>query len=626
MSIYGFYDIYNNEININSDTFDSIVFRDIFNDDVDSSISSVLKKSYLDDIRNDSVYTYTIKLKEFLDTRMNKFDKLPVSMIEPTGSLNSVLMSTTNGVVWKKLAKPVTGYIRVTNIDDDSIILTTTTMLPGYFEEMTNCSVIASNIVTTNVSSVFRSIIFNQGVGENEWSLVTPSITTLVMATDCIPEKSDMANKRIVVMSDAQNLDSMTDVYVMDKLGVSSKVNKFNSRTEVYKTNDVKKSVACSKYAVSIIGSDGQIKYYGQTSTADYMPPVIPNGFSCVNAGYYSFVGVGKDNKLYSWGYNSYTSKVLIDKLPIGNDFVYADLGFNYGLALKEDKSIVWWGYDTYIDQTIVPVGNNFVKIVAGYRTGGALDSNGKLYVFAKSEYSNLLANAPTNKVIKDFDINYQAGIYLTTTGEVGTWGTWAYTLPSFAGKTIVKVFAGMYMMAALTDKGELIKWGYSYIISGIKNTQNVVDIDSSSYFGALVTNTGKIETFAKSSTMDPEYSVIATAPDATGFKAIMSGSYLAGVEYDMTLNSPIFLDDPFILTTGIGYAYQTGTTKAGYTMIPKKTLTLGVTNLTTGYVTIDYEPTVINSKTLCFYGENGNKDEQITKIELKLKKTKIGE
>lgn len=626
MSIYGFYDIYNNEININSDTFDSIVFRDIFNDDVDSVISSTIKKSYLDDVRNDTVYTYTIKLKEFLDTRMNKFDKLPVSMIEPTGSLNSVLMSTSNGVVWKKLAKPVTGYLRVTNIDDDGIILTSTTMLPGYFEEMTNCSIVTSNIVPTNFKSILRSKIFTQGIGETEWSLITPSITTLVTATDCIPEKSDMTNNRIVVISDSQNLDTMTDVYVMDKLGVSAKVTAFNSRTEVIKTNSVKKSVACSKYAVSIIGSDGQIKYYGQTSTADYMPPIIPNGFTCVNAGYYSFVGVGKDNKLYSWGYNSYTSKVLIDKLPTGNDFIYADLGFNYGLGLKEDKSIIWWGYDTYIDQTTVPVGNNFTKVVAGYRVGGALDTNGKLTVFAKSEYYNLLAGAPTTKVIKDFDINYQAGIYLTTTGEVGTWGTWSYALPSFAGKTIVKVFAGMYIMAAITDTGELIKWGYSYTISGIKNTQNIVDIDSSSYFGALVTNTGKVETFAKASTMDPEYSVIATAPDASGFKAIMSGSYLAGIEYDMTLNSPIFLDDPYILSTSLGYAPQVGTTKDGYTMIPKKTLTLGTTFNATSYITIDYEPTIISTKSLGFYSEIGNKDELITKIELRLKKTKIGE
>ena len=625
-SIYGFYDIYNNEININSDTFDSIIFREIFNDDLDSVLGVNKGKSYLDDVRNNTVYTYTVKLKEFLDTRQNKFDKLPVSMIEPTGSANSVLMSTATGVAWKKLTSPVNAFLRITNVDDDAIILTTTTMLAGYFAEMTNCSIVNSNIVPTNSKMVARSILFSQGATETEWSVISPTLTNIITATDCIPEKSNMTNNQITVISTSMNLDTISDVYLMDKLGVSAKVTKFNSRTEVMKNNNVKKSVACSKYAVSIIGDNGQIKYYGQVSDADYMPPIVPVGYNCVNAGYYSFVGVSTDNKLYSWGYNSYTSKVLIDKLPTGNDFIYADLGFNYGLALKEDKSIVWWGYDTYIDQTVVPVGNNFVKIVAGYRTGGALDSNGKLYVFAKSEYYNLLAGAPTNKVIKDFDINYQAGIYLTTTGEVGTWGTWAYTNPSFVGKTIVKVFAGMYMMAALTDKGELIKWGYSYIVNGIKTSENVVDIDSNSYFGALVTTTGKIETFAKPSTMDPEFSVISKAPDASGFKAIMSGEYLAGVEYNMTLDKPIFLDDPYIISSTIGYAGQLGTTKDGYTMIPKKAITMGITNINTAYVTVDYEPTNIFTKSLCFYIEGNNKDESINKIDIKLKKTKIGE
>lgn len=626
-SIYGFYDIYNNEVNINSDTFDSIIFRDIFNDDIDSLLGANKAKSYLDDIRNDSVYSYTIKLKEFLDTRQNKFDKLPISLIEPTGSANSALMSTSTGVSWKKLTSPVQSFLRITNIDDDSIILTTTTMLPGYFAEMTNASInTTSNIIQTNIKFVARSILFSQGATETEWSLITPTLTNIITATDCIPEKSDMSNKQITVISDSQNLDSMTDVYLVDKLGASAKVTTFNSRTEVYKTNNVKSAVACSKYAVSIIGDNGQIKYYGQVSDADYMPPVIPNGYTCVNAGYYSFVGVGADNKLYSWGYNSYTSKVLIDKLPLGNDFIYADLGFNYGLAMKEDKSIVWWGYDTYIDQTIVPTGNNFVKVVAGYRVGGVLDTNGKLTVFAKSEYYNLLSTAPNNKVIKDFDINYQSGIYLTTTGEVGTWGTWAYSMPSLVGKTIVRVFAGMYMMAALTDKGELIKWGYSYIVNGIKTTESVIDIDSNSYFGALISNTGKVETFAKPSTMDPEFSVATKSPDASGFKAIMSGSYLAGVEYSISLDKPIFLDDPFIVTSNIGYSSILATTKDGYVMIPKKALTLGTLYNNIAYITVDYTPTTLFSKSLSFYLEGGNKDEIINKIDIKLKKIKIGE
>ena len=625
-SIYGFYDIYNNEVNINSDTFDSIIFKQIIIDDIDSVIGSTSTKSYLDALRNDTVYEYTVKLKEFLDTRQDSFSKIPINMIEPTGSANSVLMSTTNGVEWRKLARPVDGYIRITNLDDDSIILTTTTMLPGYFVEMTNCSVSSSNIVQTNSKMVARTILFSQGATETEWSLITPSITNIITATDCIPEKSDMLNKKMTVITNSTDLDTINDVYFMDKTGSYSKVTSFDSKNVIIKNNNVKKSVACSKYAVSIIGEDGQIKYYGQVSDADYMPPIIPGGYNCVNAGYYSFVGVSTDNKLYSWGYNSYTSKVLIDKLPVGNDFVYADLGFNYGLAIKEDKSIVWWGYDTYIDQTIVPTGNNFVKISAGYRVGGALDSNGKLYVFAKSEYYNLLANAPTNKVIKDFDINYQSGIYLTTTGEVGTWGTWSYSQPSFAGKTIVKVFAGMYMMAALTDKGELIKWGYSYIINGIKTTENVVDIDSNSYFGALVTTAGKVETFAKPSTMDPEFSVISKSPDASGFKAIMSGEYVAGIEYGVTLDKGILLDDPYIISSDFGYAYQLGTTKDGYSMIPKQSMTIGVSTATTAFITVNYTPTEIYSKTLCFYVEGNNKDESINKIDIKLKKIKIGE
>lgn len=625
-SIYGFYDIYNNEVNINSDTFDSIIFKQIIIDDIDSVIGSTSTKSYLDALRNDTVYEYTVKLKEFLDTRQDSFSKIPINMIEPTGSANSVLMSTTNGVEWRKLARPVDGYIRITNLDDDSIILTSTTMLPGYFAEMTNCSVSSSNIVQTNSKMVARTILFSQGATETEWSLITPSITNIITATDCIPEKSDMLNKKMTVITNSTDLDTINDVYFMDKTGSYSKVTSFDSKNVIIKNNNVKKSVACSKYAVSIIGEDGQIKYYGQVSDADYMPPIIPGGYNCVNAGYYSFVGVSTDNKLYSWGYNSYTSKVLIDKLPVGNDFVYADLGFNYGLAIKEDKSIVWWGYDTYIDQTIVPTGNNFVKISAGYRVGGALDSNGKLYVFAKSEYYNLLANAPTNKVIKDFDINYQSGIYLTTTGEVGTWGTWSYSQPSFAGKTIVKVFAGMYMMAALTDKGELIKWGYSYIINGIKTTENVVDIDSNSYFGALVTTAGKVETFAKPSTMDPEFSVISKSPDASGFKAIMSGEYVAGIEYGVTLDKGILLDDPYIISSDFGYAYQLGTTKDGYSMIPKQSMTIGVSTATTAFITVNYTPTEIYSKTLCFYVEGNNKDESINKIDIKLKKIKIGE
>lgn len=625
-SIYGFYDIYNNEVNINSDTFDSIIFKQIITDDIDSVIGSTSTKSYLDALRNDTVYEYTVKLKEFLDTRQDSFSKIPINMIEPTGSANSVLMSTTNGVEWRKLARPVDGYIRITNLDDDSIILTSTTMLPGYFVEMTNCSVSSSNIVQTNSKMVARTILFSQGATETEWSLITPSITNIITATDCIPEKSDMLNKKMTVITNSTDLDTINDVYFMDKTGSYSKVTSFDSKNVIIKNNNVKKSVACSKYAVSIIGEDGQIKYYGQVSDADYMPPIIPGGYNCVNAGYYSFVGVSTDNKLYSWGYNSYTSKVLIDKLPVGNDFVYADLGFNYGLAIKEDKSIVWWGYDTYIDQTIVPTGNNFVKISAGYRVGGALDSNGKLYVFAKSEYYNLLANAPTNKVIKDFDINYQSGIYLTTTGEVGTWGTWSYSQPSFAGKTIVKVFAGMYMMAALTDKGELIKWGYSYIINGIKTTENVVDIDSNSYFGALVTTAGKVETFAKPSTMDPEFSVISKSPDASGFKAIMSGEYVAGIEYGVTLDKGILLDDPYIISSDFGYAYQLGTTKDGYSMIPKQSMTIGVSTATTAFITVNYTPTEIYSKTLCFYVEGNNKDESINKIDIKLKKIKIGE
>lgn len=470
----------------------------------------------------------------------------------------------------------------------------------------------------------FVSLTSQQGVGELNWSGVTLSQRSTSVILDLVPEKSNVANKEYVLFSRTSTCDLTQDPWVIDQQGNASKVISI-TKNELVLTNDIKASCACSYKAISVIDDLGAILYWGQQSVADLLPPTGVK-FVCVRAGYYGFVGVSDDGKLYVWGESAVTLQLLKTNVPTGNDFIDADIGMNYGVALKADGTLVQWGTtSSYVLPSQIPSGK-FKKITCGYKVACALREDGVLVTFG-TEDSSLIATTPTYNDIKDFDLHHQVGIYIRQDGSFGKWGTGSgstYAIPtSTVGKKMVKARSGRNAFSVIDENGIMYTWGYSSMITSVTNpVQGVTDTANDQYFGVYITTDGSINLYNQLSTSDPVKSIVANKPSST-VRAIMSGTYLAGYEYTMKLDKSVVFDDMHFVS---GHLYYNSTDLSPKTKDKFLPATKKDVNFTSNGIEVTYELVELNTTKLTLFYEVNNSDESVYYIDANLQKFKIGE
>ena len=621
MGLYTLYDFMSKEIKINNADFDTLIFSNIL---TDLEFVTAPTSYILGNLRLTNFYDMQLKLGELIDTRHEDSVTLSLDVLDRSGSTNSVFMLN-QGLEWQKMSKPVKGYTRITNITDDAILFNTTTFNTINLISLINCSIYTDKLIPNSTTASCRTGTYFQGSGETNWSKITLSQKSSSQLLDMIPEKTDMSIKKVTLFSRTNTCELSDDAWVVDKNGQSSKVISM-TKNEVIKTNDIKSGCACSYKSVSVISDIGYVLYWGQTSVADIMPPTDVK-FVCVRAGYYGFVGVAEDGKLYVWGESSTTMQLLKTNLPTGNDFIDADLGFNYGVALKRDGTLYAWGTSTsYVLPVNVPSGT-FKKITCGNKVACALGTDGIAYVFGSADDGSLIANRPTFNDLIDADLNHQLGLYVRADGTMGKWGTGTgatYVIPaSTVGKKFVKVKSGRNAFSAFDDKGFMYTWGYSSMVSSVSNpVPNCTDTANDQYFGVYITTDGKINIYSQLMTTDPVKSVVANRPAST-IKAIMSGTYLAGYEYSMTLDKTLTSDDMHLVSGTLLYNITDSSpaVKTLYTRAVKSNV-----SLSNNVVSVEYEPIDVNTNKITLFYEVNNENEQVFYIQSALDKFKIGE
>jgi len=616
-SIYDFYDVTDNVFVINSDEYDTIVFRSLLDDEL--SLDSSRPDLIFDDIRNDDIYDYFYKLNTFIDSRQDNFTTLPLDKIERTGSSYSVLMTNDGDVQWQKLAKPITGTIRLSDTVDQSLIFFDNTLVEGSFSLLENLTIDAHTFLGNFTRARAYTPTYYQDYGETNWNSAEIKINgKFEDVCDTLPDKSDYANGQLTFISKNSTIDEMLDLTVIDVDGNDVKVSGVNSKLEIAKINNVRKTICASRYDISAIDSDGNILIWGSYTSSYYQPPINASAFTSINAGYYGFTGVTDENKVYVWGKNNLFVKYLIDTIPTGNDYIDSDMGLNFCVALKEDGTLQHWGYTTYLSQSMIP-DKIFTKHVCAYKILFALDSDGYLGAYGKYDFYKLMANLPKEKII-DFDVRYSTGVYLRDDGTVGQWGNvTGFTIPDFGGKTIVKVFAGKVTLHALADDGTLFSWGDWYTYNNTPENISWGDVCGHNYVSAGIDTSGNIYTWGRDSLSTYDSYMVNKKPDTDG---IISGKVVSGYEYDITLESGISVGDIYLVSSNLYYTETEDTTNIeDYILLPKKEVTMDGTEFVITYDKLD-----INTNAIGLLYEFNNRLERVYKIQVDLTKSALGE
>lgn len=616
-SIYDFYDVTGNVFVINSDEYDTIVFRSLLDDEL--SLDSSRPDLIFDDIRNDNIYDYFYKLNSFIDSRQDNFETLPLDKIERTGSSYSVMMTNNNEVQWQKLAKPITGTIRLSDTVDQSIILFEDTLSISSFSLIENLTIDNHKFLGTFDKARAYTPTYYQDYGETNWNSAEIKINgKFEDITDTIPEKSDYTNGQLTFISKNSTIDEMLDLTVIDTSGNDVKVTGVNSKLEIAKINNVRNTICATRYDISAIDSDGNILIWGSYSSSYYQPPMNASAFTSINAGYYGFTGVTDENKVYVWGKNNLFVKYLINTMPTGNDFIDSDMGLNFCVALKEDGSLQHWGYTTYLAQYMIPE-KIYTKHICAYKILFALDSDGYLEAYGKYDFYKLKAKLPTERII-DFDVRYATGVYLRDDGTVGQWGnTSGYRIPDFDDKTIVKVFAGKVTLHALADDGTLFTWGDWYTYKNTPENIEWGDVCGHNYVSAGIDKSGNIYTWGRDDLSTYDSYMVNRKPDVS---AIISGKVISGYEYDVTLEEPISEGDIYLVSSNLYYTTTEDSVNIDdYILLPKKRVTIDGTDFIVTYDTLD-----INTSTIGLLYEFNNRLERVHKIQVDLTKSALGE
>ena len=147
--------------------------------------------------------------------------------------------------------------------------------------------------------------------------------------------------------------------------------------------------------------------------------------------------------------------------VPVGNDFIDIVAGYGHGLALRGNGSLEAWGRNTN-GQCDVPSGNDFIDIAAWHLHSLAIRNDGSLEAWGWNRDGQ--CNVPAGNDFIDIAAGSYHSLALRDDGSLEAWGLNEYgtcTVPS--GNDFVKIAAGARHNLALKADGSLEAWGYNY-------------------------------------------------------------------------------------------------------------------------------------------------------------------
>jgi probable HAF family extracellular repeat protein len=158
---------------------------------------------------------------------------------------------------------------------------------------------------------------------------------------------------------------------------------------------------------------------------------------------------------IVEWGDDFYGQ----DLVPVGNDYIAISAGYSHGLALKSDGSLVGWGWNSD-GQTSVPDGNDYIAIGAGGLHSLALKSDGSIVGWGHDFDGQ--ASPPGGSDYIAIAAGRWHSLALKSDGNLVGWGMDNYgqaTPPD--GNDYIAIAAGQFHSLALKSDGNLVGWGY---------------------------------------------------------------------------------------------------------------------------------------------------------------------
>ena len=278
----------------------------------------------------------------------------------------------------------------------------------------------------------------------------------------------------------------------------------------------------------------------------------ITKVFALLNSS--SFAAISLEGKVFVWGYNAFgnigdytTTEVGKPKditsyfsVPIGDKITHISFGTTHSLALSNNGVIWSWGTNDqgqlgnasttnyFYPQNIksrfsLNVGEQIIKVDAGYRYSAALTNQGRLFMWGSRTEGQLGDAAGTTKVILpsernsllglnvgetvvDFDLGHSHTLVLTSEGrvigfgsnnfgQVGKLSTSTTSLPFdmtsnlvLLGEGVTSLIGGHGATVVITDNNRIIAFGSSNSNLSILSTLTPTDITDNYNFGVLET------------------------------------------------------------------------------------------------------------------------------------------
>ena len=610
----------------------------ILETDPNYSVISVDHPFELDSFRYDDIYSYIANLDNFLETREEDIDIIPLSKLDNSGEKNSVLMSSDGELKWQQISKKIEPNIAVSSTYDETFLYQgINTMILGNFRWVDNMSVVSTKIIPSPTGGQLTTSLLLQDSSDDEWVKLRAYITTENEKFTATSQTQSGDSYSLTFETEKDNFDIL-GCDIIDTNGTVAKVQSLDNLVTHERDNDVIKSVSSTRYSISVIKEDGSVYNWGQIGTADRLPPVDVGNFRQVDGSYYCHIGLTDEGQIYGWGYSSYTARKIMDYAPSTNNFIYVCVGFDFGLAITDTHDLYHWGSSTRVNPDLLPSryttvtdgkddksADDFIKVVGSYKVGGALRRDGRLHIFGAADFYNLINDAPTYDDIIDFDFTYKSGVYLRANGEVGQWGSFYYPIPDFQGKTIIKVIGGKYIHQAVSSDGYLFTWGSSSLtsVAGSYRT-GVRDSTSYDYIGVYVQDDMTVRPFTKVSTLSPQAEVNNNAPSPTSFFTRASGNVIEGYTRSYLIDTQLTTNTFYISTARLGYhiynsdyrdeQYFTFFDVESYNLIGNDT------------IEVNYKEVEINTSKLTFYYSTKTNYEISNRLQFDVDKKIIGE
>jgi alpha-tubulin suppressor-like RCC1 family protein len=231
--------------------------------------------------------------------------------------------------------------------------------------------------------------------------------------------------------------------------------------------------------------------------------------FCSISAGTYHTIGLDKNGRVWGWGYNSNgqlgdnsitSRRTPVSILGINKTFCSISAGYYYFMGIDDNGKVWCWGSNAYgqlgdnsttqrnTPVSILGVNKTFCSIAGGQYHSVGLDKNGRVWCWGYNSNGQLGDNTitskrtpvsilGTNKTFCKITSGYGHTIGLDKNGRVWGWGYNAYgqlgdnsttqrnTPVSILGinKTFCSITSGYNQTIGIDDNGKVWGWGYGF-------------------------------------------------------------------------------------------------------------------------------------------------------------------